>query len=350
MVFDLERLVRDNIRTLTPYSSARAEWSGDGMTLLDANENAFVAPHNRYPDPRQTKLKRRLSEITGVPVSRMFIGNGSDEAIDLLFRITCRPGIDNVVICPPTYGMYEVAAAINDVEVRCANLSAHFLLDVDRTLAVCDENTKMVFVCSPNNPTGNSVGRNRITDLASKLHAIVVLDEAYIHFSDDASLAAELGPYPNLVVLQTLSKAWGMAALRIGLAFAREDIIALFNKVKPPYNLSSEAQEIALATLENEDTLRQTIERAIEQRRRLEVDLRRRSFIERVYPSDANFLLVRCKEPRTVYDHLRSRGIIVRDRSGVALCEGCLRITVGTAEENDRLLEALEIYEKSFVY
>jgi histidinol-phosphate aminotransferase len=354
MQFDLDSLIRENIKGLRPYSSARSETDGTGCVLLDANENSFGSPIggelHRYPDPYQVEIKKRVAEINGIDRSEIFIGNGSDEAIDLLFRIFSRPGLDNVIICPPTYGMYEVSAAINDVEVRRANLTGEFQLDLEGVSQLIDENTKLVFVCSPNNPTGNSISRETILDLTKSFSGIVVVDEAYIHFSDTPSLVPEIAGIPNLVVLQTFSKAWGLAGLRIGLAFANNEIVEYFNKLKPPYNVSRAAQELLLSALDDNSKLDDTVRKAVEEREQLKRLLGDLSFVKTVYPSDANFLLVRCEKPVETRAFLLDRKIIVRDRSRVELCEGCLRITVGTPEENKALINALKEYEESIVH
>jgi len=354
MRFDLERLVRENIKRLTPYSSARSETDGTGCVLLDANENSFGSPLgdqlHRYPDPYQLEIKKRIGVANNIDPSEIFIGNGSDEAIDLLFRIFCRPGQDNVIVCPPTYGMYEVSAAINDIEARRANLSKEFQLDSGAIRKQIDENTKLIFICSPNNPTGNCVGRNEILNIAKNFDGIVVVDEAYIHFSDCPSLVSEIKNFPNLVVLQTFSKAWGLAGLRIGVAFARRETTAYLNKVKPPYNISRAAQELLLSALTSNLNPSEFIRWVIEQREQLKNSLMKFSFVQTVYPSDANFLLVRCDDPVVTRAFLLSRNIIVRDRSKIELCEGCLRITVGTAKENNALINALKEYEESIVH
>src|SRR5258706_1422535 len=270
MAFRLDNLVRENVKKLVPYSSARGEFTGDAQVYLDANENSFGSPlrenYNRYPDPLQKRIKQRVAESNGVQPTEIFVGNGSDEAIDLLLRIFCRPQIDNVVICPPTYGMYEVAAAINDVPVRRANLTSEFALDVEGVLNEANDDTKLVFLCSPNNPTGNSMAREAILKIASDFKGIVVLDEAYIHFSNESSLVAEINNYPNLVVLQTFSKAWGLAGLRIGLAFAQQEMITLFNKIKPPYNVSQVVQEMVLEAFDNRQGMIDTIAEIVRER------------------------------------------------------------------------------------
>ncbi len=342
-MFDLENLVRENIKRLVPYSSARAEFSGAAQIFLDANENSFGSPlprnYNRYPDPLQTEIKEIIAMRQNVKADEIFIGNGSDEAIDLLFRIFCRPNKDNVLICPPTYGMYEVSAAINDVAIKRANLTKDFQLDCSAIEKAIDENTKLLFVCSPNNPTGNSLAK--VSNLAKEFGGIVVVDEAYIHFSRQNSLVSEITDCPNLVVLQTFSKAWGLAGLRVGLAFANEEIIKLFNKVKPPYNVSQIAQEVTLQALENRADVQKTITDIITERENLTENLQKLSFVKKIYPSDANFLLVKTMDGEAIYQFLLDEKIVVRNRNSVELCEGCLRITIGTPEENESLMEAL---------
>ena len=354
MGFDLDKLVRENIRRLAPYSSARHEFAGKAEVFLDANENPFGSPlpqnYNRYPDPRQMAIRRTVAELNGIKPSQVFVGNGSDEAIDLLFRIFCHPGLDDVLICPPTYGMYTVAAAVNDVDVRKANLTADFELDLDRIKNTIGKNTKIVFLCSPNNPTGNSISRVEVLEIADFFSGLVIVDEAYIDFSGEASLVSQLENHLNLVVLQTFSKAWGLAGLRVGLAFANEEIIKLFDMVKPPYNVSQIAQELTLEALHSRSKVAETASRIVRERKILADRLDRFSFVEKIYPSDANFLLVKTHLPNAIYDFLLVEKIVVRNRSNVELCEGCLRITVGTTEENRILLRALEKYEKSLVH
>ena len=346
MTFDIERLVRKNIRNLKRYSSARSEFAGAAEVFLDANENAFGSPagngYNRYPDPLQTEMKRRLAPIKGVDPSQIFVGNGSDEAIDLLFRIFCEPGRDACVICPPTYGMYRVSADINDVAVREIRLTGEFQLDVPAILACVSGRTKLIFICSPNNPSGNLMRRESIIEIAGKFSGIVVVDEAYIDFAAEPSMIAELGSLPNLVILQTFSKAWGMAGLRAGLALAGPGIIDLMNRVKPPYNVSGIAQRAVIDALDNQERVEKWIELALQQRTVLAETLSRFDFVEAIFPSDANFILVKVTDADAIYRFLVDRKIVVRNRNNVELCEGCLRITVGTAEENRRLIEALE--------
>ncbi|SIO09024.1 histidinol-phosphate transaminase [Chitinophaga niabensis] len=347
-MFDLNSLLRDNIKRLVPYSSARDEFKGEASVFLDANENSYGSPlatdYNRYPDPLQWKVKYRLADIKGVPPQNIFLGNGSDEAIDVLFRAFCRPGIDNVVLCPPTYGMYEVSANINDVTIRKATLTEDFQLDLPAIEAAIDDNTKLIFICSPNNPTANAINREDIEVVLNNFHGIVVVDEAYINFSKQKTLIRELTEYPNLVILQTLSKAWGLAALRVGMAFAGEDIINVFNKVKPPYNINQASQELALEALNNIDQVNAWIRETVLERDKLEFALKALPFVEKVYPSDANFLLAKTTDAKGIYNHLIEKGIVVRDRSKVELCVGCLRITVGTPAENVELINTLQSF------
>ena len=342
---NLENLIRENIKRLTPYSSARKEFSGAAQIFLDANENSFGSPleknYNRYPDPLQLKIKEKIAAINNVEPSEIFIGNGSDEAIDLLFRIFCEPKKDNILICPPTYGMYEVSAEINDVSIKKINLTENFQLDLPAIENAVDANTKLLFICSPNNPTGNSFAREDILNLARNFAGIVVVDEAYIHFSRETSLINEINNFPNLVVLQTFSKAWGLAGLRVGLAFAEAKIIALFNKVKPPYNISEIAQEAILDALQNTGNVNGTIEKIVSEREKLIENLREYAFVEKIYPSDANFVLVKTTDAEMIYKFLLDKKIVVRNRNNVELCAGCLRITVGTPEENENLVQAL---------
>jgi histidinol-phosphate aminotransferase len=347
-MFDINNILRDNIKVLTPYSSARDEFKGTAEVFLDANENSFGSPasatFNRYPDPLQRSLKEKISSIKGVPAHNIFLGNGSDEPIDLLYRAFCNPGKDNVIITPPTYGMYEVSANINDVFVKRAPLLPNFQLDIDLIGSLISPQTKLIWICSPNNPTGNSMHREDIELLLNNFNGIVVVDEAYINYSRSKSMIAELVEYPNLVVLQTLSKAWGLAGLRIGMAFASEDIIEILNRIKPPYNISEIAQREALLSLDNIEQVNNWIRTTVKEREMLTTNLKQLAFVKQVYTSDANFLLVKFEDPRKVYHYLVGKGIIVRDRSSVLLCDGCLRITVGTPDENIKLLKELSDY------
>lgn len=341
----IEQLIRPNIKTLKPYSSARDEYSGEEAIFLDANENPFNAPYNRYPDPYQRKLKKRIGEIKGVSSDSIFLGNGSDEPIDLAFRAFCEPGIDNVVSIDPTYGMYQVAADINNIETRKVKLSADFGLDVKSLLDAADENSKLLFICSPNNPTANSFKREDIITLIKKFEGIVILDEAYIDFVPEKSFLKELASYPNLIILQTFSKAWGMAGLRLGMAFASPHIIAIFNHIKYPYNINQLTQLKALELLKSEDSKNQWVEILMKQKEIMTEKLAAYSFVQKIYPSDANYLLVKTTAPKAIYNFLVEQGVIVRDRSSVSLCEGCLRITVGSEEENKALFEGLGKYK-----
>lgn len=346
MSFNIDDLLRSNIKNLVPYSSARDEFSGEASIYLDANENSFGSPltrwYNRYPDPMQMKLKQRLSAVKGVAPENIFAGNGSDECIDILFRAFCEPALDNIVICPPTYGMYEVSAHINDVQVRKVPLTPQYQLDLPVLESAIDDRTKLIFVCSPNNPTGNSLHREDVEVLLNNYFGVVAIDEAYINFSRQRSFVQELPEYPNLVVMQTLSKAWGLAALRIGMAFASREIVSVMNRVKPPYNINQPSQELALQALDKIEEVNEMIREIVKERSLLEVELPKLAVVKRVHPSDANFLLVEVTDAAGIYRHLLSRGIVVRDRSSVILCEGCLRITVGTPAENQALLKALK--------
>lgn len=347
--FNIQSILRENIKNLTPYSSARHEFKGKASVFLDANENAYGSPldknFNRYPDPLQISVKEAISKIKGVPVANTFLGNGSDEAIDILIRAFCNPQHDNILILPPTYGMYEVAAAINDVEVKRVNLNSEYQLDLEAIAEAIDEHTRIIFVCSPNNPTGNSIYREDIETLLANFNGLVVVDEAYINYSRQKSFIQELTEYGNLVVLQTLSKAWGLAGLRVGIAFASEEIIEVFNKIKPPYNINQSSQELALEGLQQVDMVNKWILETTLERDRLIEKLAEFSFVDKIYPSDANFILVKTQDAISIYNHLADREIIVRDRSKVSLCEGCLRITIGTPAENDLLLESLNNYK-----
>lgn len=355
MDFNLDYLVRKNIKNLMPYSTARHEFSGEASVMLDANENALGSPItlkvnqqeellNRYPDPIQTKLKERISEIKRIPVDNIFTGNGSDEAIDVLIRIFCEPGFDNIITLPPTYGMYSVAAAINNVKVKEVPLNEDFQMNIQAIADAVDEYTKIIFICSPNNPSGNSIIRQHIEILLNNFDGIVVVDEAYINYARQRTLSQQLMDYPNLVVLQTLSKAWGLAALRLGMAFSSKDIIHLMNNVKYPYNINIATQELALDALSHVNKVNDWIKECLAQRDYLEDELKKLSITKKVYPSDANFLLVKMDNANALFNYLQKKGIIVRNRSSVPGCENCLRITVGTPEENQIVLNALKEY------
>lgn len=343
--FNLDSITRDNVKKLVPYSSARDEFSGSSGIFLDANENPFNTGYNRYPDPHQKTLKGKIAELKGVETKNIFLGNGSDEAIDLLFRAFCEPGKSNVIILPPTYGMYEVAANINDVAVKKVLLRSDFQPDIDGILNAIDNNTRLIFFCSPNNPTANSFQPEVVKEVLEKFNGIVVVDEAYIDFSSQQSFVALLNKYPNLAVLQTFSKAWGMASLRLGMAFADDKIINILSKIKPPYNINGVTQQLALEALEKPEKIKNYISAIIAERARLVSELSMIKIVTHIYPSDANFILVKVDDAKSVYNYLVNENIVVRDRSKVELCEGCIRITVGTKEENDTLLNALKNYK-----
>jgi histidinol-phosphate aminotransferase len=347
-MFDLNAITRENIRNLVPYSSARDEFHGEARVFLDANENSLGSPllkwYNRYPDPHHVRLRQRLSAVKGVPPEHIFLGNGSDEAIDILYRAFCEPGSDNVVVCPPTYGMYEVSAHINAVSVRKVPLTTAFQLDLEGLEQAVDGNTRIVWLCSPNNPTGNCLDRTDIETVLNNFDGLVVIDEAYVNFSRQRSWIPALTEYPNLVVMQTLSKAWGLAGLRVGMAFASAGIVDVMNRIKPPYNLNEASQALALQALDEVDQVNEMIRILVAERDRLALALREMPLVVMVYPSDANFLLVQMKGARKVYEHLLGKGIVVRDRSTTPGCADCLRLTVGTPKENDQLLEALNEY------
>ena len=343
---DLEKLVRPNIWSLAPYSSARDEYSGhEAHVFLDANESPYNAPMNRYPDPLQRQLKQRISQVMDVPENHIFLGNGSDEAIDLMYRCFCEPRVDNVVAIEPTYGMYKVCADINDVEYRPVLLDEHFLVKAANLLSACDDRTKLIWICSPNNPTGNSIGREEIVKVVKDFDGIVVVDEAYSDFSRQKPLRLEVQQHPNLVVLNTMSKAWASAAIRLGMAFAHPDIIAVFNKVKYPYNVNLLTQQQAMKALEDPYAVDRWMQLILQERGRMVEAFRQLPICRQVYPTDANFFLARVSDAQSVYDYLVRRGIIVRNRTRVQLCHNCLRITIGTRTENAELMGALRQYD-----
>lgn len=350
-MFNLETLVRPNIRSLKPYSSARDEFKGEANVFLDANENSIGSPllkwYNRYPDPMQWAIKEKVAAIKKVTKEQIFLGNGSDEAIDLLFRCFCEPGIDEVIICPPTYGMYEVSANINNTKINRVPLTEQFQLDLEALELAIKPSTKIIWICSPNNPTGNSIDSADIELILNNFDGLVVIDEAYINFSKQKSWLADLNEYPNLVVLQTLSKAWGLAGIRMGMAFASTAIIGYLNKVKPPYNISQPVQELALKALDEIGQVNDMIMTLVNERKQMESLLLKISEVIHVYPSDANFLLVKVKDAGALYKHLVNHGIVVRDRSNVEKCEGCLRITVGTPLENKKLLQSISNFNQA---
>lgn len=355
MSFDLNSLLRPHIAKLQPYTSARDEYTGKEGVFLDANENPFGSiteqDFNRYPDPYQGSLKEEISKIKQVRPTQIFLGNGSDEAIDLLYRAFCNPGKDNVILLPPTYGMYEVSANINDVEIRKVSLTEDFQLQPEKILAAADANSKILFICSPNNPSANKAKREDVLFLLKNFKGLVVVDEAYIDFSDEPSFTTELDNFPNLLVMQTFSKAWGLASLRLGMAFASEEIIRILNKIKPPYNISGLTQETVLAAITNKTKVDKMIMEILEERDFLQSELEKLAFVQKIHPSHANFLLVKIPNANQVYDELIEQKVIVRNRAKVLLCEDCLRITVGTREENEKFLEALKkVCEKSTVH
>ena len=344
----IEQLVRPNIRALCPYSTARDEYDGPLGIFLDANESPYPTGWNRYPDPHQKALKEQISRIKGVPAESIFLGNGSDEAIDLCLRIFCVPGADNAVAIAPSYGMYAVAAATNDVQLRSVPLGPDFSLPVQALLDAADAHSKLLFLCSPNNPSGNAFPAAELETLIRRWNGIVVLDEAYADFSAEGSLRGRLSEFPNLVIFQTMSKAYGLAALRLGMAFASPYIISLMSMVKYPYNINQSTQDLAAKALR--EPVEGKVAEIVAQRRRLAAALPAFRCVRRVYPSDANFLLVQVDDADTLYAHLLADGIIVRNRSRVPLCADCLRITVGLPSENDKLLKSLEAYEKGDIH
>ena len=339
---NISQLLRKNIQSLKPYSSARDEYTGEAMVFLDANENPFNEPYNRYPDPLQRIVKEKIAALKHVPAENIFLGNGSDEPIDLLIRAFCEPGVDNIVTMNPTYGMYQVAADISGVELRKVSLTEEYELDKDLLLESCDENTKLIFLCSPNNPTGNSLNKETMLELAGSFNGILVVDEAYIDFAPGKTLLGDLDLYPNMVILQTFSKAWGMAGIRLGMAFACYEIIAVLNKIKYPYNLNILTQDKAMELLDRKVTVQKWVKLLIAEREKMESLLADLPFVVKVFPSDANFLLVKMYDAKGIYDYLVEEGIIVRDRSKVHLCDDTLRITIGNSDENETLLEALK--------
>lgn len=341
-MFDIQKIVRPNIWALKPYSCARDEFQGEASVYLDANENPYNAPFNRYPDPLQLAVKAEIEKVKGVAVKNIFLGNGSDEAIDLVYRVFCEPKEDNVVAIAPTYGMYGVCADVNNVAYRTVLLDEQFQFKADALLKQADDKTKVMWLCSPNNPTGNALDEQEIEKLLKAFKGIVVVDEAYIDFSSHPSWVKRLSDYPNLIILQTLSKAWASAGLRMGMAFASEEIIALFNKVKYPYNVNILTQNKALEMLRSPKTVSDWVATLLKERSVMVEELQKLAIVEKIYPTDANFVLVKVKDAVKSYDHLVSKGIIVRSRHTVVLCGNCLRITVGTKEENATLIRELK--------
>lgn len=345
MAFELNKVVRPNIKTLKPYSSAKDEYTGEARILLDANENSLGSPltkwYNRYPDPYQLKVKEQLAFVKQIAANQIFLGNGSDECIDILFRTFCIPGKDNIIICPPTYPMYEVGANINEIEIQKAPLLPDYQLNVAHIEQLVNERTKIIWICSPNNPTGNSLDRIDIETILNHFEGIVVVDEAYINFSKQKSFVQSLIDYPNLVVLQTLSKAWGLAGLRLGMCFASPEIISYMNKVKAPYNINIVTQELAIQALEEVGQVNDMIQLLVDMRIALAEVIASMPHVIKVFPSDTNFLFVKIPHARKLYEYLLTKGIIVRDRSALELCEDSLRITVGTEHENTELVDAM---------
>lgn len=338
----LKDLVRKNIWELKPYSCARDEFKGEASAYLDANENPYGAPYNRYPDPRQTTLKEKISKIKGVPANQIMLGNGSDEPIDLIYRIFCEPGVDNVVAIEPTYGMYGVCADVNNVEYRRIQLDEKFDINGRNTITAVDEHTKVMWFCSPNNPTGNLLTRDKMAFMCYNFPGIVVIDEAYVDFSSQDSWLKTLNQFPNLIVLQTFSKAWGMASVRCGMAFASPAIIELFNKVKYPYNINLLTQQFVSERLDHIDDMKAQVKEILAERSRMAEELQKLECVETVYPSEANFLLVKVDDANARYKKLVESGVIVRNRTTVQLCEGCLRITIGSQTENNQLLANIQ--------
>jgi len=339
---ELDKLQRKNIRSLTPYSSARDEYTGEAMVFLDANENPFNQPYNRYPDPLQKAVKEKISAFKNIDTEQIFLGNGSDEPIDLLIRAFCDPGIDNIISLNPTYGMYQVAADISGVELKKVSLTDEYELDSAAVLEAINTQTKLIFLCSPNNPTGNSLQKEAILKIVENFEGLVVIDEAYIDFAPGKTLIGEITNHPNLIVLQTFSKAWGMAGIRLGMAFASPEVIKILNKIKYPYNLNILTQQKALELIKEKDKVEKWIKLIIAERKKMAELFMEFPFVEKIYPSDANFLLIKMNDARGIYDFLVEKGIIVRDRSKVHLCDSSLRITIGSSEENKLLLTTLK--------
>jgi histidinol-phosphate aminotransferase len=351
MTFSLEKIIRDNVKKMKPYSSARDEYKGKDGVFLDANENSFgsviTKSVHRYPDPLQWKVKQALSSVKNVPAENIFLGNGSDEPIDLIIRAVCVPGKDAVITLPPTYGMYEVSANLNDIKIIEVPLSANYQLREDAILKAVSPDVKVIFICSPNNPTGNLMNRTAIQNILTQFEGIVVVDEAYIDFASEPSFTEELNKYPNLLVMQTFSKAWGLAALRLGIAYASKELIQVLNKIKPPYNINQVTQELALEAIQNVDYKNELVAQILEQRTWLEKELKQLPCIKHIVPSDANFILVKTQDGTDMYNYLVSNQVITRNRSSVLLCEGGVRITVGTPTENQLLIDLLKKYKKA---
>ncbi|MFN8416014.1 MAG: histidinol-phosphate transaminase [Cytophagaceae bacterium] len=351
MAFSLDKIIRDNVKKMKPYSSARDEYKGKDGVFLDANENSFgsviTKSVHRYPDPLQWKVKHALSEVKNVPAENIFLGNGSDEPIDLILRAVCVPGKDAIITLPPTYGMYEVSANLNDVKIIEVPLSADYNLREEAILKAVTPEVKVIFICSPNNPTGNLMNRTAIQNILTQFDGIVVVDEAYIDFASEPSFTELLNKYPNLLVMQTFSKAWGLAALRLGIAYASTELIQVLNKIKPPYNINQMTQELALEAIQNVDFKNELVAQILEQRTWLEKELKQLPCIKHIVPSDANFILVKTQDGTDMYNYLVSNQVITRNRSSVLLCEGGVRITVGTPPENQLLIDLLKKYKKA---
>lgn len=343
---NIRKLLRPNIANMTPYSSARDEFEDVADVYLDANENPFENGVNRYPDPYQKEVKKRLSEIKGVPSENILIGNGSDEVLDLIFRAFCEPKQDNIISHNPSYGMYPVLCEINDIELRKVNLEEGFRLNADKMLAASDKQSKLFFICSPNNPSGNLLSKEEIKKILDAQKGIVIIDEAYIDFADSDSWLTELEDYPNLIVCQTLSKAWGQAGLRVGMCFAAREIIDVLNAIKPPYNVNVLSQEVALKALNQEDEFKKNLAVILDEKIKVENALKEFSSILELFPSDSNFVLARVDDANAMYDFLLNRKVIVRNRSKEYLCNNCLRFTIGIPKENERLIESIKEYEK----
>jgi len=341
---DILSLARENVKRMKPYSSARDDFEGTASIFLDANENPFPQDYNRYPDPHQRILKAVIAELKGIKPDQIFLGNGSDEAIDLLFRVFCEPGKDSMIAPQPTYGMYAVGADVNDVEIIKATLTPEFDLNTSALLSLIQPTTKIIFLCSPNNPSGNLINRSEIEALLRSFNGIVVVDEAYIDFTESESWSKRIVEFKNLVILQTLSKAWGLAGLRIGMCFANEEIVSLINKIKPPYNINAFSQSEALKTITTKKALKEKMVKDLTlERETLRNSLSALSRVKKIYPSQANFLLVQVTNAKSLYKQLIDKGIVVRDRSTVILCDDCLRITIGTKEENKQLIQAISL-------
>ncbi len=342
----IEDLIRPNLKKLVPYSSARNEFSGSEALFLDANENPYNNGVNRYPDPLQNRLKAELAKVKGVKPEQIIIGNGSDEILDLIFRAFCRPSIDNCIILPPTYGMYRVLSTLNDIECIACPLNPDFSFNIERIIKSVKENTKIIFICSPNNPTGNCISIAELVEILDVFEGIVVLDEAYIDFSDQASAAGLLEKYPTLLIVQTLSKAYGAAGLRIGFGLGNWEIITILNRIKPPYNINSLSQEKALSLLQNEYVYKANLQQLQVDKLKLEQAFLQMQFVQHIFPSEANFFLVRVKDSKVTYNYLKEQGIIVRERSHELYCENCLRITIGTTQENEKLIKVMNNFNQ----